>query len=193
MDKIGDKMKIVDIKRTYQGKYLSYYLVYYHLSDGTLKEYEMVSRDHNLTIDKVGNGDIKGVGLVIFSLDKSQVLLQKEFRLATNKWIVTFPAGLIDQGETPTDASIRELKEETGLDLVEVIDILPPCFTCQGFCDELMTIVIATASGKIIPSNDPSEEILPKWYTKEEVKKLFQENAYMSVRTQMFLWQWVNN
>ena len=36
------------------------------------------------------------------------------------------------------------------------------------------------------------EEIEANWYTKEEVKKLIEEGAYMSVRTQMFLWQWIN-
>ena len=40
------------------------------------------------------------------------VLLQKEFRMATNNWVYNFPAGLIDEGETPEEAAIRELKEE---------------------------------------------------------------------------------
>ena len=130
--------------------------------------------------------------VVSVSLKKDKVLLQKEFRLACNKWIITFPAGLIDAGETPKAAAKRELKEETGVELIDVIDILPPCFTCQGFSDELMSIIIGVGQGEPIPSNDPSEEIIPKWYTKEEVKQLFKNQIYMSVRTQMFLYQWIN-
>ena len=186
-------MKIIDLEKKYQGQFISYYLACYQLNDGTLKKYEMVSRDQNLTTSAIGNGEVKGVGLVVYSLKKDKVLLQKEFRLACNKWIITFPAGLIDAGETPKAAAKRELKEETGVELIDVIDILPPCFTCQGFSDELMSIIIGVGQGEPIPSNDPSEEIIPKWYTKEEVKQLFKNQIYMSVRTQMFLWQWVNN
>ena len=54
---------------------------------------------------------------VIAILDKStgpELLLQKQFRPPTNKVMIEIPAGLIDEGETPEECAIRELKEETG-------------------------------------------------------------------------------
>ena len=87
----------------------------------------------------------------------------------------------------------RELKEETGLDLIEIIDVLPPSFASPGTSDEMMNIVIAKVDGEIKESCYENEEIIANWYTKEEVKKLLEEGAYMSVRTQMFLWMWINN
>ena len=89
-------------------------------------------------------------------------------------------------------AATRELKEETGLELVEVEAVLPPSFASQGTSDEMMQIVICTAKGEIKESCYVDEEINTRWYTKEEIKTLIAQGAYMSVRTQMFLWQWVN-
>ena len=90
------------------------------------------------------------------------------------------------------EAAKRELKEETGLDLVEIKDVLPPSYASQGTSDELMQLIICTCEGEIKESIFADEEIIAKWYTKEEVKNLFLQNAYMSVRTQMFLYMWIN-
>ena len=43
-----------------------------------------------------------------------ELLLQKQFRPPVDKVCIEIPAGLIDKGESPDDAAIRELKEETG-------------------------------------------------------------------------------
>lgn len=43
-----------------------------------------------------------------------EVLLEKQFRPPTGKIVVEFPAGMVDEGETPTQAAVRELREETG-------------------------------------------------------------------------------
>ncbi|KAK7413319.1 ADP-ribose diphosphatase [Neonectria punicea] len=43
-----------------------------------------------------------------------EVLLEKQFRPPTGKVCIEFPAGLMDEGETPEECALRELKEETG-------------------------------------------------------------------------------
>ncbi|EXJ63121.1 ADP-ribose pyrophosphatase [Cladophialophora yegresii CBS 114405] len=43
-----------------------------------------------------------------------RLLLQKQFRPALGKVTIESPSGLVDEGETPAEAAIRELREETG-------------------------------------------------------------------------------
>ncbi len=186
-------MKLLDLKQIHKGKYLSYYVASYLNKNNEIKEYEFISRDSHLTKETFGYNVPAGVGLVALSENKDKVLLQAEFRLATNKFVYNFPAGLIDKGETPEQAAKRELKEETGVDLIEVFDVLSPSYASQGTSDELMQLVVCTCRGEIKESIYADEEIIAKWYTKDEIRKLLADGAYMSVRTQMFLYMWVNN
>ena len=185
-------MELLDLKLVHKGRFLSYYVASYLNKDKEIKEYEFISRDPNLTKEKFGKNLPAGVGLVPLSENKDKVLLQAEFRLATNRFVYNFPAGLIDKGETVEEAAKRELKEETGLDLVRIEAVLPPSYASQGTSDELMQLVICTCKGEIKESIFADEEIIAKWYTKEEIKALFDQGAYMSVRTQMFLYMWMN-
>ena len=185
-------MKLVALKKIHEGKFLTYYVADYLNGNGDIKSYEFISRNKNLTLDTFGDVVPAGVGMVAFNMDKSRVLLQKEFRLACNQWVYNFPAGLIDKGETAVDTARREIKEETGADMKQVDAVLPPSFASQGTSDEAMQIVICRCGGEITNSCYIDEEIEANWFTKDEVKALLDQGAYMSVRTQMFLWQWAN-
>jgi ADP-ribose pyrophosphatase len=56
-----------------------------------------------------------------------EIVLQKQYRPPVDKLVIEFPAGLIDAGETPEQAAIRELKEETGY-VAEVLETSPVMF-----------------------------------------------------------------
>ena len=159
-------MKFLDLKQIHKGKFLSYYVATFLNKDNKIKEYEFISRDSNLTKEKFGKNGPAGVGLVALNKTKDKVLLSSEFRLATNHFVYNFPAGLIDEGETVEEAAIRELREETGLNVLQIEAVLPPSYASQGTSDELMQLVICTCEGEIKESIFADEEISAKWYSK---------------------------
>jgi ADP-ribose pyrophosphatase len=54
-------------------------------------------------------------GIIVLAMtEKDEIILVRQFRPALGQYTLEFPAGDIDQGETPEQAAIRELHEETG-------------------------------------------------------------------------------
>lgn len=186
-------MKLKSIKKTKTGKFLNMYNATYINSENNEKIYELVSREAELTKEKFQQcKQAEAVGMIIFSIARDKILVQKEFRLACNSWVINFPGGLINIGENCIDAAKRELREETGLEISSVIEVLQPACTAVGVSDEEAYTVIGTARrSEFKKSTSADEEIEPMWIDKEQAKKLINTGAKMSLRTQTFLWMWI--
>ena len=154
---------------------------------------EIISRNDHLTETEFGENARKqsdAVGIIMFNEKRDKILLQKEFRMACNEWVYNFPGGLRDENESVMEAAERELREETGLQIIEFIGVLPPAYTAVGFCNESVATVIGIAKGRFSKSTSEDEEIEAKWYTKDKVFDLINSGAAMSLRTQSFLYMW---
>ncbi len=63
-------------------------------------------------------GEAVGVLVVLNCLDKKYTLLVEQPRLGPGvKWCAEIPAGMLDNNENVVEVAIKELKEETGLDV----------------------------------------------------------------------------
>tara|TARA_Y100000034_G_scaffold135637_2_gene208374 strand:- start:2268 stop:2918 length:651 start_codon:yes stop_codon:yes gene_type:complete len=78
-----------------------------------------------------------------------------QYRPPIGQFIYELPAGLVDEGEDPVDAGLREFKEETGMEVIRVLDKSPITYASPGFCDESAQIIYIEAKG--VPSQDHQE------------------------------------
>ncbi len=192
------KLKLDNIEQIHQGEFMCYYELNYKDDEGKTKTYEMVSKQGSrhdnspsLTKETLGNNN-RAVILLVFNKDHSKMLLLREFRLGVNRWVYNEVAGLIDEGETVEQATARELKEETGLDLIKIIDELKPTFTCAPVTDDITTMIICEADGEIKNSDNEVEQIESNWYTKNEMKEVLDsDDTIMAGRAQAYAYMWV--
>ena len=183
-------MEYEKIEKVYEGTYLDYYNVTYRNEDGQEKVYEMVSRDKQIdSKEKLYDHSTDAVVMIVNDVSDEHVVLVKEFRLELGKTIFGFPAGLIDPGETAAECAVRELKEETGLDMVRVRDVLKGAFSAVGISNETTSCVIGTAAGNFSHHDTAGEEIDAAWYSKKEVRRLIKTEHFGSW-AQAYCYMW---
>jgi ADP-ribose pyrophosphatase len=79
---------------------------------------------------------------------EKKLVVTKEFRVPIWDFEYGFPAGLIDDSEDVETTVTRELKEETGLELVRIRHISTPVFSSAGLTDESCHMVLVEAQGQ---------------------------------------------
>jgi len=82
------------------------------------------------------------VGIVAIT-DDNKVLLVRQFRKAIEKVLWEIPAGKLEQGESPKDCAIRELKEATGYS-ANNIKLIHKFYTSSGFSNQKIYVYLAT-------------------------------------------------
>lgn len=183
-------MKFKGIEKKEEGKYITRYNVEYETVDHKKKIYEMISRNRNITSQAdLSEHPADAVVMIMHNPEGDKILLNKEFRMACGAFVFNFPAGLIEPGESFEESAGRELKEETGFDLIRVDEVLPECFSAVGFSNEKNICLIGVADGVPAPSSSTVEEIDAGWYTKEEVRELLKKE-YFAARTQGYCYLW---
>jgi len=61
-------------------------------------------------------GELLGNAIVVPILNDGRIVLVRQFRYLQDRSGIEFPMGGLLSGETPLQAAIRELREETGLE-----------------------------------------------------------------------------
>lgn len=84
-----------------------------------------------------------GASVVIPITDEGIVYLVKQYRKPINKICLELPAGKLDKGEDPKECALRELKEETGLDTLNIRHVTS-VHSAPGFTDEVLHMYLAT-------------------------------------------------
>ncbi len=82
-------------------------------------------------------------GVCVLALDdENRALLVSQFRYPYGKVLREVPAGKLEYGEDPTEAAIRELKEETGA-VAGDFRSLGELYPSPGYCGEIIRMYLA--------------------------------------------------
>lgn len=144
--------------------------------------YYVASRAKSVEELKLKTGKNTPDGVIIYSIygeKKDRVVLIRQYRYTLGGYIYEFPAGLVEPGEDFRQAAVREMYEETGLELAPLkVDpsFEKPYFTTVGMTDESCATVYGYASGSISrAAQEASEEIEIVLADREEVRRILKE------------------
>lgn len=84
-----------------------------------------------------------GAVCVLPLTEDGEVIFVNQFRYALNKVTLEVPAGKLEKGEDPTEAALRELSEETGIEAKKIVP-MGALYTTPALMDEIIYMYIAT-------------------------------------------------
>ena len=127
-----------------------------------------------------------GVGAVAIK-DGKILLMKRAFEPGKGKWSI--PGGLVEVGETLSDACAREMEEETGikihvLELINAYDMIVPDEAGKiKYHYVLIDFLVKPIGG----TERPSVEVLEmKWVTYEEARQLDMTNSARKALQELF-------
>jgi ADP-ribose pyrophosphatase len=177
-------MKIIDATIVAKLKFVTLFAVSYLDRKGNTRRWHLVSRDERPKCISGAQQRPDAAIIVPYHPRENKLVVIKEFRVPIGDYQYGFPAGLLDPGEALAVTAGRELREETGLDLVKIYRHSPAIFSSAGITDESIAMVFAEVEGT--PANHhngDSEDIEVFLMDRQEVHDLLQrEDIFFGAR-----------
>lgn len=164
-------------------------------------EHEIVHAGRfDVVIDKLKNDDItypysfvdiNSGSMVLPFIDEDHILAIWQYRHPIGKWSLEFPAGHIDEGETPEDAAVRELFEETGY---KTLEITPLGYTYPdvGAMTEAIYMFVAKVEKAYKPKAEAGELIKTCIMTVDEFAKAIVEQKVAGTTFEVMWYRWLH-
>lgn len=186
--------KIKDVKTLVKTKFVGLYDVEYKNKQNEDRHWMVASRKSEDELKEVyleGKEDkIDAVVIAAFHESENKLVLIKQFRVPINNYIYELPAGLVDNDESMESTVARELKEETGLELVRINDVKSrqKVYLSPGMTDESVAFVYCTCEGEL--SNEfleDDEDIESMLISKEQAKKILKSDEIIDIKSYLIL------
>ncbi|MEZ4671514.1 MAG: NUDIX hydrolase [Anaerolineae bacterium] len=132
--------KTLKTERIYTGRIFNLDLVDVELPDGKQQKREVVRHP--------------GATALVAVDDQQNILLVRQYRIASERILSEIPAGTLKVGEPPDVCAVRELQEETGYKPGK-LESLGGFFVAPGYTTEYIHLFLAT---ELVESRLPGDE-----------------------------------
>ncbi|WP_195989558.1 NUDIX hydrolase [Clostridium sp. D53t1_180928_C8] len=188
------KNKVENIETLAQTKFLSLYNANYTNKGGNKKTWTIATRKTKKALEEQffnGKEDkVDAVVILAYHKEEEKLVAIRQFRIPLNNYVYELPAGLIDNNDDIISTVKRELKEETGLDLEEVMEekIGQKLYLSPGMTDESVSLVYCTCSGKVSDENlEEDEDIETVLLSREDAIKILNSGERCDIKFFMAL------
>lgn len=191
--------KIKDVKTLVKTKFVGLYDVEYKNKQNEDRHWMVASRKNEDELKEVylkGKEDkIDAVVIAAFHESENKLVLIKQFRVPINNYIYELPAGLVDNDESMESTVARELKEETGLDLLKMnyVKSRQKVYLSPGMTDESVAFVYCTCEGEL--SNEfleDDEDIESMLISKAQAKEILKSDKIIDIKSYLMLQMFAN-
>ena len=159
-------------RRIYEGRVLNLRVDEVELPNGHVGKFEIVEH----------NGGVS----IIAQPQPDAIVLVRQFRPATGRYLLEVPAGKLEAGEEPALCAQRELLEETGY-RCERMRRLWSFFTAPGFCSELLHLFVAEGLTPGIAQPEANESIDVEMIAVDEAWAMVERDEIPDAKTQIAL------
>ncbi len=166
-------MKAIASKRMYDGRVVN-------LRVDTL---ETDGRRHDVEVV-----EHRGAVVVIAQPTADSIVLVRQYRHPMEAMLWEVPAGGMDDGESPSDAAVRELREETGHRATDMRALFS-AYSAPGFCDELLHFFSCSNWTEGETDFDEGEDITMRTFRLDEAWSMIERGEIRDAKTTIgILW-----
>lgn len=123
-----------------------------------------------------------GAVAVVAVDDKFNVLLVKQYRSGASKVTVEIPAGLLEPGEDPEQAAIRELREETGF-RPTTLQYFGGVYVAPGYSTEYIHLYYTTGYEPAPLTQDADEFVEPLRIPLQEALQMIEHGEIVEAKS----------
>lgn len=139
----------------------------------------------------------RACAVLIFDKEIERLILVRQFRIQAHQsgegWVVELAAGMLDEGEDPAEAAVREVAEETGYE-VSRLEPISICLTAPGLMTERIHIFYAEVEGRARIAtglDEEGEDIETLGITGDEARAMLASGEICDAKTIIALQWWL--
>lgn len=175
------KPRVIKTEKITKNKWVNLFRVQYVNSKNKVVDWFFASRKKEPITDQ--SVDAVVIVPIVDTSEGKKIVITKEYRVAIGGYEYGFPAGILEPGSNVEHTAIKELKEETGLDVVEFIGVSNVLYSSPGLTDESCVIVFVKAKGKVSKKyQEEVEDIETYLYDINDIRKLLGSNRKVGAK-----------